>query len=228
MLPVNDCFRVPDAEVVLVLDDPTEEQAVLKLVKENADIKFRVLVNDAVHDWRPPCSAFNVGIRHALAHHVIFADPEAAIVMPTPDYPKRLIRDDFRLCYAGLVWIDDDLKPDDSPALIQHKTQVCEAIGKICQWGRGLLIAPKIAMERICGFDERRFAYSYDESDVRTRLARLGNRCVVDGRIKSFRPSLNEFQTEFDPNFFPEIALAEQRHVWGQEFNRCSYSWDKQ
>lgn len=227
MLPVNDGFRFPDAEVVLVLDDPTEEQAILKIVRANTDIKFRVIVNDAQHDWRPPCVAFNVGIRHALADHLVFVDPDAAIVMPTPDFPKRLIRDDFRLCYAGLAWFDDDLKSDDSPELIRHKIQVCENIGKTCRWGSGFLLAPKIALERIFGFDEIRFSYAYDETDIRIRLARLGNRCVIDGQIKVFRPGQPGGATEPDPNFFPQVALAEQRHIWGKEFERVSFDWQR-
>lgn len=229
MLPLNECYRADGVEVILVLDEPSEEHAVLETVKANPDIKFRVLVNDWEHQWRPPSISYNVGIRHALADHVVLADPESAIVMPTPNFPELLTKQDYRLCFAGLAWYEMDIKPGDSLDVMRHKLLVCEAIGKIWHWGNGFLLAPKIALERICGFDEQRSTYGLDDNDVRVRLARLGYRCVVDGRIKVFHAGhADTHRTSAEEMPGPHIALTEQGESWGKAFSRTAWSWDKQ
>lgn len=229
MLPVNDCFRAEGVEVVLVLDEPSDEKAVMELVTANSgDINFRVVVNDEAHDWRPPCIAYNVGIRHALADHVILTDPESAIVMPRADYPKVLIERDYRLCYGGICWKEEDFKVGDQPALIQQKVQVCEAMRPVWLCGHGFLLAPKLALERICGFDESRTTYGLDDDDIRVRLVRLGYPMVLDGRIKVFHtmhPDTERTESRDLPG--PNIALTQQRESWGRRFNRVAYDWQK-
>lgn len=228
MLPVNDCFRSPDTEVVLVLDEPSEEARILEIVKNNADIKFRVLVNDWDHPWRPPCMAYNVGIRHALADHVVLADPESAFVFSNPNLLKRLIEEDFRCCFVGICWMEDDFKVVDPPAVIRHKIQVCEAIRKVWHIGNGFLMAPKIALERICGYDEGRSTYGYDDNDIRVRLARAGQRCLITGEIKVFHAWHGDTNRTCPEEFpGPNIALTEQAESWGTAYNRVAYDWQK-
>lgn len=228
MLPLNDCFKVKDVEVVLALDEPTEEREILGIVAANPDIKFRVIVNDWEHTWRPPCMAYNVGIRHALADHVVLTEPECAVVMPSADLPLQLVRQDFRMCYAGILWDEYDIADGDSVELMRQKLTVCEAINKVWMWGHGFLLAPKIALERICGFDESRDVYGLDDDDVRIRLSRLGYKCTIDGRIKVFHSSHTDTNRHGNAKQSgPEIALTQQQESWGKAYNRVAYSWDK-
>ena len=226
MLPVNECYRANDVEVILVLDEPTEARQVLQIVRETRDIKFQVIVNDWDHVWRPPCIAYNIGIRYARAQHVILTDPESAISMPVTDYPDRLIREDFRACYSGLCWYDEDMKLEDSPEVIRHKMQVCEATGKVWHWGNGFLLAPKLALERIYGFDESRTSYGLDDNDIRVRLARLGNRCVIDGAIKVFHAGHSDTHRTLPTELpGPNIALREQKESWGRQYSRVLFDY---
>lgn len=228
-LKVNDVYRTPNVEVVLVLDEPSEEAAVLNLVRENSDIHFRVIVNDWDHAWRPPCIALNVGVRHALADHVVFMSPECMLVLPRPDYLQQLIAKDFRMCYAGVCWAEDDFKVEDSPGLLRHKIQVSEATHPAWLWGFGFLLAPKLAVERIFGYDESRTTYGWDDNDIRSRLTRLGNRFLIDGQIKVFHAMHpNEFREQSErvlPS--PNVALFNQRDTWGTAFNRVAWDWTK-
>lgn len=230
VLPLNECFRNGGAEVILVLDEPSEEAKVLDIVAHYKDIKFKVIVNDWDHPWRPPCIPYNVGIRHATADHVILADPESVIVIPKTDYFEQLVRDDFRLCYTGLTWLAHDFQIGDSPQLISHKVQVCEASSAPWWFTYGLLLAPRIALERIYGFDEERSTYGHDDTDLRIRLTRLGYRCVVDGRIRLFHA---EHKQDFDrqqgaPGPGLHIALTWQQETWGKSFSRVAYDYQKQ
>jgi hypothetical protein len=227
VLPLNDCFRHPDAEVICVLDDPSDEVSVLETVKANPDIKFRVIVNDWEHPWRPPCIPYNVGVRYAESDHIVLSDPESVISLPRPDYLQAQTKLDYRLCFAGVCWYGDDFRPGDSPGLVRHKIQVTEASRQAWLWGYGLFLCPKIAYDRICGFDEQRTRYGLDDNEIRARVTRFGYRCVVDGSIKIFHAGHpNDSRSNYDrddPN--PHIVLCEQREFWGQAFKRIAYDW---
>lgn len=230
MLPLNDCYRHPDVEVVCVLDDPSDDVAVCEIAASNPNIKFRVLVNEQPHEWRPPCVAYNVGIRNSVADYLVFTDPESAIVMPSPDFPQQLIQQDYRRCYGGMCWNETDIQMGDSPELIRHKMQVCEATSRWYMIGYGFLLVPKIAMERLCGFDESRTVYGYDDTDIRGRLIRLGNPMVVDARIKVFH--VHHYDTDrkacgqLMPS--PQIQLTQQMDTWGnQGIFRKVWDWQK-
>jgi len=229
MLPVNDCYRQPDVEVVCVLDDPAEENDVLGIVKSNPDIKFRVIVNDWKHDWRPPCIPYNVGIRHALAGHVVLTDPESAIVLPRNDHLLQLVTEDFRCCYGGITWIGDDFKLGDPAALIRQKIMVTEATCSPWSLLIGLLVAPKLALERICGFDERRTGYGWDDTDLRIRLCRLGYRWCVAGTVKIFHAMHDNAPHRVESNepMSPNIMLQDQKESWGKAFCRVAWDWNK-
>src|SRR4051812_34231033 len=80
-----------DREVVLVLDEPSEEKQVLETVRTLSHfIQFRVIVNDETHAWRPPCCAANVDIRYARGSRVAVMSPESILLLPTPDYLSKL------------------------------------------------------------------------------------------------------------------------------------------
>ena len=228
VLPVNDWLQQEDVEVVCVLDDPCEEHQMMDLVRSTPQIKFSVIVNDWEHAWRPPCIAYNVGIRHSLANHVVLADPESIVCLPDRKFLHTLIYQEFRSCFAGICWMEDDFRFEDSPDVLRHKVQVCEAIRKVWQWGNGFLLAPKIALERIYGFDEGRISYGFDDTDIRVRLARLGNRCIIDGRIRVFHWNHGgNSRTVSDEFPGPNVCLSWQSEFWGTAFNRVAYDWNK-
>ena len=81
------CLMDPAYEIVLVLDEPSEEEEVLAAIRNKfTQFKFRVLVNDKEHPWRTPSKCLNVGIRHAQADFVAVMSPESILMLPTPEY----------------------------------------------------------------------------------------------------------------------------------------------
>ncbi len=76
VLPLNlPYLERPDLEVVLVLDENTEERAVLALLEHCPGVRWKVIVNDVPHPWRPPCRAINVGLISATSEVAIFMVP---------------------------------------------------------------------------------------------------------------------------------------------------------
>ena len=63
-------------EVVIVADEPTEEQGILDYIRRYPFINWKVVVNDEDHPWRNPAKAFNVGIRQATKSYILVMDPE--------------------------------------------------------------------------------------------------------------------------------------------------------
>lgn len=79
VLPLNAGHWVrPGIEVVLALDELGEEAGVLALVERFAQIRWKVIVNDAAHAWRPPCKAVNAGVRASAGRFVLVHSPESA------------------------------------------------------------------------------------------------------------------------------------------------------
>ncbi len=82
---INRCFRDKRCELIVVLDEPSEEGAFVEWARSFSG-NVKIIVNDVDHEWRPPCKAINVGIRHALGDYVVYVDPETLILLPYDDY----------------------------------------------------------------------------------------------------------------------------------------------
>ncbi len=174
-LPHNAVFSRPNTEVVLVLDEPTQEHEVVDLVKSNPQVRFRVIVNDEDHAWRPPCKALNVGIRNARGHVVAIMSPESIMLYPSPDYfADRLWILMQRYVYAtGLVC---SVEPGYVSTVPNFATQCYENYFGLPDIGTGYgFLAVKVEhLYNIQGFDESRTKHGGDDDDIRIRLMQSG------------------------------------------------------
>lgn len=228
-LPLNHLYRRPDVEVILVLDEPSEEQKILDIVKANTDIKFKVLVNDWTHPWRPPCMAINVGVRHAIAPHICILSPETIVSIPEPGYLQTLLQQDWRPVYGGILWTVPDGDPLDTPNLVLGKMQNAEAYWAPSQLGYGFIMCQRHAFEGIAGMDESRIYYGGDDNDLRYRLARSGLRTIIDPCIKLFHPLHKAEANREQPRdaYYPGVVLQPQKETWGMAYNRILFSWEQ-
>ena len=74
------------SEVVMVLDEPSEEAPALRFCQRHPELRVKLIVNDTDHEWRPPCKAINVGIRNARGSHIAIFSPENVILIPEPEF----------------------------------------------------------------------------------------------------------------------------------------------
>lgn len=51
----------------------------LALLAQHSKVRWKVVVNDEPHPWRPPHRAINVGLRDATGHYVLEASPPAGL-----------------------------------------------------------------------------------------------------------------------------------------------------
>lgn len=228
MLPLNHAFTHASAEVVCVLDDSADESAVMAIVRENTHIRFRVIVNDDPHDWRPPCVAINVGVRHATASHVVVMSPESVLCLSHPELLMQLAGADWRRAYVGLKWDVPGIELGEPTAMTELRLREHEAFYGPASWGFGFVMFPKYAFERIMGMDESREKWGNDDMDLRVRLVRSGNPCSVDSRIKLFH-AYHDGTSGHRPGEVQEplacnVALDRQP-AWGREFSRVAYDY---
>lgn len=213
-LPHNSDVFSNDAEVVLALDEPSEEKAVLEMVRQWPSILFTVIVNDVDHPWRPPCKAINVAVRHAVGDRLVVMSPETVLVMPK-DYLQR-----FHNCRLGLLW-NIELKGERlHQRLANYRTTWAPA-----NFGYGFIQMPTWAFWAIGGYDEAREGVSGDDNDIRLRLMRFGMQFTVDPNIHAVHIwHDNPLRTSvYQP---PRVApiIGDQRDL-GTSFRRMAWSW---
>lgn len=227
MLPLNEAYECPDVEVILVLDEPSEEKEIVEIVKAHRTIKFRVLVNDQAHDWRPPSVPINVGVRRALAPHIVIIAPEAALVLPRRDYLQGLLAEDHRSAYLGLCWPVPDMPEGEKIRDSKARLIAIEAAQPALGLGCGFRLYPKAAFVRIGGFNEALTGYGGDDFDIGLRMARFGVRAIVDGNIKVFTMWHGAPRVPHGDREMPStnIVLESQLHSWGTAFSRCAWDW---
>jgi hypothetical protein len=231
VLPLNDCFRSPSAEVICVLDEPSEETELLNIIRANPDIRFKLIVNDWDHEWRPPSIAINVGVRHAASTHIVLASPESIIRLPAQNYLEFLIANNWRDARAGSTWNVADFDPLDPIELIRSKLLRTEATSAPINTGCGFLLCQKFTYECIYGMNEARTAYGGDDDEIRSHIVRFGNRLVIEPNIKIFHPWHETNTARIGGNHWedtPHIVLIEQKDTWGKAFHRVAWDWRKQ
>lgn len=223
-LPHNAAVFGADAEVILCLDEPSEEKAIVDLISRWKPIRFVVIVNDQEHEWRPPCKAINAGLRHARGEQVGILSPETIIKLPCADYLARCEpcreRWEFR---SGRLWHNDH-NPFGNAALARtvatfDRTKIGDAIGF------GFMLAPLWALEAVRGYDELRLHYGFDDDCIRQRLMNLGLWCAVDPHIK-----LLHLDHAGPIRGAPRDARAlgpvlHHQPDWGRDFSRIAYHW---
>lgn len=229
LVPMSDCYRQETSELVLVLDDPGEERDVLDVVKAHPEIKFRVIVNDRAHEWRPPCIPINVGIRHAEAPHVLIHSPETIITLPHGNYLVELLGQDWRAMYAGIIWTVSGIQPEDGPSVIRSKMAVAVATQRPAY--SGFLLVHKYELRQICGYDESRTAWGRDDDDIRLRLMQIGTKYIHDPNIRVFHSHHDGVDRTYSEACEWEgnpVVLNSQRDTWGKAFHRVTWDWRKQ
>jgi hypothetical protein len=207
-------FNSDETEVVLVMDDNGYESILVGLIKDFKSaypkLKFKVLINDANHEWRPPCKAINVGLRNATGDNVIVASPETMIRVPYNSYLEEMPK-------LSKIFIGGLLTHVESPA----KQKI--TFGNIATVGYGFLMCAREDMESLNGFDESRTRYGGDDNDIRERLS-----MIAEPRI-DFNIHLFHIRHENVPRmscgyeaYGVEKVMPEN---YGKDFNRVAYDW---
>ena len=66
------------------MDEPTEKEGLIELIKTYPFINWKVIVNEQDHLPRNHAPVLNVGIRHATKKYVLVSDPEVEFYNQIP------------------------------------------------------------------------------------------------------------------------------------------------
>ncbi|HYK21008.1 MAG TPA: glycosyltransferase family 2 protein [Pyrinomonadaceae bacterium] len=213
-------------EVVLVLDEPSEEQAVLEVVQARPGISWRVLINRRDHAWRNPAVAINVGIRHAKGDYVLVFSPESIYVNDVPSILFNTAREEEATFTVGRVH-------NCAREVIDAKGfQTAYEEGEPKRY-YGSICAPRQALETIRGYDETNQSWGCDDDNVRERLILSGVQTRYVPRAKVLHPlEPNEIRRDVrrqekedqERDFYmcPQTVLANGAD-WGREFDEIIY-----
>lgn len=222
-----------DVEVVLVMDDPEDEESVLALVRASSRVKWRVLVNDEAHDWRPPCRALNVGLRGARGDTVLVVSPESAFVGDVPSEILQVMAAEPGCAVCGEVAFAS------FGALEAHAGDVDAAFAAIrvaeAPIYYGSVAAPRSLFRLVHGYDESLQQWGGDDDNLRARFAIAGAEIFRDEDLKVLHLSAEErgarnprvkrhTPLELARVTRPNTAIANPAG-WGRTFTRVAFDW---
>lgn len=236
VLPYNARFLGrPEVELILVLDEPSQEAAVLSLLDDLPLIRARVIVNDRPHDWRPPCKAINAGLRAAAGRFILVVSPESVFVTDVPGRVLTLLAQRPTDIMIGRVaWTTMRSARAQAPKpLFEAAVAACGGTQFASDY-YGSIAAARDSFHAIGGYDESVEEWGGDDDNVRARLSMNGAMLVLDRELKllhlSERPVM---RTRASPrNAAVRLReLVNPSHVvandenWGKDFGRVARDW---
>lgn len=211
-------------EVIIVMDEPSEEQALLHFIGQYTAIAWKVIVNDKPHAWRPPCKAQNVGIRNAAKKYVMLMDPESEFfsdVIYILSYMCRMYGSSF---VTGEVAFTDF-----------HFESSKQNLTGLELLPYGSILTEKEFLYNIQGYDESYTTWGGDDDNLRARLRYYGISQLhvpdavlihredgnTDGHTSRYKKGNQNPVHNKKRSFFPDHYLANDEN-WGKEFCRIA------
>ncbi|MBN9428752.1 MAG: glycosyltransferase family 2 protein [Burkholderiales bacterium] len=237
VLPMNLPYLArPGLEVIIVMDDAAEEAELLQLLGQYSQVQWRVIVNDSPHDWRPPCKAINVGIRHARGRYLFVASPESVFVGDVLHFALEAVKDFPRGFAVGRVGFArfQDLEAWRLP-LSECFERTVMAQGAHLDAYYGSICGPRAAFEAINGYDESFTTWGSDDDNLRIRLEMAGYTLLACPPMRLLHLAFEARNGGENPRFAydpkmerlrcsPDSALANSADDWGRDFARLAYT----
>lgn len=167
-----------------MLDTPVNEAHYVAYAHRNASrMKFKILVNNKDHDWRPPCKAINAGLFASSGTFCVVQSPETILLTPcaghlmkydTLPIPGRFMVTGIVRFFGRTGLPSGDFCRDwyDSFTTAQFLDSY------------GFLMARREDFISIGGYDERRKNYGGDDTCIRNRMLRSGCSWIKDHQIR--------------------------------------------
>lgn len=228
VLPLNHrYFSRPWVEVLVALDENESEAGLIALMGQYPDIRWKILVNDHPHPWRPPCKAINVGIRHASHDRVLVCSPESLFVTDVPAQAIHTMITHPRGVAVGRVAFGTYTQLEALGA-----TAVFDAVAPARPHPftfYGSIACARREFEAIRGYDESFRDWGGDDDNVRVRLAMNGAQLLACPEMKLLhlsdeaRGSNRAFSVRADlRKCSPSQASASPNADWGRSFSRVA------
>jgi len=225
-----------DVETILVLDEPSEESEIARILDAVPALQARMIVNDREHVWRSPAVALNVGIRSAVGRFVLACSPESAFAGDVPTELLALLERHPADAVMGQVAWAQFAQAYVTP--VEALFEAARAAGNQRSYADlfyGSVAAARETFFAVGGFDERAAGWGGEDDNLRLRMAMNGALLILADRIRLLHLS-DEPRSIYNPSAPrnpPEIlrTLAAPTEVranpdgWGTEFGRVARDW---
>lgn len=219
-------FQRNGIEVIIVMDDPAQEQLLLELVKSFPLINWKILINRNSHAWRNPSKAINVGIRHAANKYILVMGPDSEFytdVIFNLRYMAEFYPDSF---FTGQVYFCEEDTVLDHQS-IQHMLLPY-----------GSILASKQSLLAVRGYDEQLINWGGDDDNIRARLSLSGLQHIAvsqailvhrekdnhSGHTSRAKKSRLIPVPEKKKIFYPEEIIT-NKISWGKDFSEIIYDY---
>jgi hypothetical protein len=215
-------FQRNGIEVIIVLDEPNEED---DLIKTYPFINWKVIKNPQSHLSRNHAPVLNVGIRHATKKYILISDPEVEFYSDVI-YQLRNALEYYPNHYAtGTV------------AFVEEQTIVTdENVRSLRFLNYGSIMVEKKSLELIGGYDEAFKEWGGEDDNIRKRLDMSGIQKLAINDAKSIHREetlqlnnrfikTNKFATAELKKFFYPDEITVNDINWGKDFNNIAYDW---
>ncbi len=227
VLPQNaHFFQRNGIEVIIAMDEPTEKEKLLSLLKKYPLINWKLIVNERKHSPRNHAPVLNVALKNATKKYVMQIDPEVEyytdviLQMRTAItyYPKHYI-----LAYMAYIPYEMEVNQDNINSL------------NFIPWGN--IMVERTYLEAINAYDETFLKWGGEDNHLRVRLDMLGVRQLPLPLALTIHREVN-----YDP--FERIRKIEKHSIamwkkmhyttklianidgWGNDFNNIVYNWE--
>jgi hypothetical protein len=225
VLPLNaPFFQRNGIEVVISMDDDTQEKELLDLIMQYPFINWSIIINRQKHNWRNPSKAINVGIKNASKKYIMVCSPESEFYTDAiylMRYALEYYDMHFTIGTVAFVNKEDTLIPD----FLFYSPY-------------GSIMVEKEHLIAIEGYDESLDKWGYDDDNIRTRLE-------LHGVKKHFMPEVKLIHRDSDPDGrrkraekgkeTPSYSIASRMLIpsttrvnngnWGNDYSEIIYNW---
>jgi len=216
-------FQRNGIEVILVLDEPTEEHLILELIETYPLINWVVMVNRQDHEWRNPAKAINVGIRASGKDFIMVCSPESQfhgdavleLRYILEHYPRAFVLGTVVFCEFG-----GEAVSTANPALPY-----------------GSIMARKKHLEEVGGYSEYFDKWGGEDDQIRAKLEFFGyqkmlvsSALLIHYEYPTQNRKLREIKSREIPDNMRIRALRPSREDfiskgWGHDFSETIFHY---
>lgn len=221
-------FQRNGIEIILSVDEPSEKNEVLNIIKSYPFINWKIIINEVPHKWRSPTKSINVGIKHATKDYILVMGPDSEMATDIIYNFRKMSEYYPSYFFVGKVHFTDyDYvfslnKQFHMPTLLNY----------------GSILVKKKDLLLIGGYDEEFYEWGGDDDNIRARLEKNGvkkmslNNCILIHReskeeletIRLKKHNLNN-NKNLRNAFYPQNDKKINLNGWGVDFSNILYDW---
>jgi len=224
VLPLNAYyFQRNGIEVVIAMDEDSEQEELLAFIKQYPFINWKVIANPTKHEWRNPTKAINVGIRHASKKYIMVCSPESQFYSDAIYLMRKTLEYyDGHFAIGTVAFaMEEDIKANRLSFLMPY----------------GSIMAKTFDLKAIGGYDESLSDWGGDDDNIRARLEFSDIRKLFLPDVRLIHRELN--REAILKRFYRNQALSPRKEfrlryplrakvnndTWGNDFNNVVYNW---